>query len=310
MLSHSVLLILFTGITLGPIVGLQWRAPATLRLLVANLRPERILHYHAMVLLGAALHVRDAGVLPDAAQWLATGGLLLALCYAAVFAIVGNDIEDLAIDRLSNPRRPLARGAIDVDRYRRLGHGALLVALLLAGIVGAAALAAVAAVSAIYFLYSCPPFRLKRVMIFAKLMIGANSAILAVTGFVLSGGDWSDFPLPWLLYLVFAVGLAANFIDLKDMAGDAAEGVRTLPVRVGMRRARQWILLATMLAYASAAWLLQAWSLVPLNAVLLFWHLRELQREPYVEARVFRVYLLGQSALIGALCLLSRYDLP
>ena len=308
--TDPVLLTLFTGIALSPIIGLSWRAPATLRLLVADLRPERVLHYDALVLLGVALQVRATGILPEAQPLLAILGLLVALCYAAVFAIVSNNIEDLAIDRISNARRPLASGAIELVRYRRLGRLALVIALLLASLVGPVALAAVAAVTSVYTLYSCPPFRLKRVPVFAKLMIGANSAILAAAGFVLSGGHWADFPLPWLLYLVFAVGLAANFIDLKDTAGDAADGVRTLPVLYGARRARRWISLATVLAHAGAAWLLHAWALLPLNVALLLWHLRELWREPYVEARVFHVYLLGQAALIGALCLLSRYDLP
>ena len=121
--TDPVLLTLFTGIALSPIIGLSWRAPATLRLLVADLRPERVLHYDAMVLLGVALQVRATGILPEAQPLLAILGLLVALCYAAVFAIVSNNIEDLAIDRISNARRPLASGAIELVRYRLLGTG-------------------------------------------------------------------------------------------------------------------------------------------------------------------------------------------
>ena len=98
--------------------------------------------------------------------------------------------------------------------------------------------------------------------------------------------------------------------DLKDTAGDSADGVLTLPVLLGLQRARQWILFVTTASYAGAALLLGAWTLLPLNLALLAWHLRELCRVPYVEARVFRVYLLGQAALLGALCLLSQFDIP
>lgn len=309
-LSDSVRLVLFVGLAILPIVGLRWRAPATLRLLVDDLRPERILHYVAMVLLGAVVWVRGTGALPAFGQVAAISGLIVALVYAAVYAIISNNIEDLAIDRISNARRPLARGAIATDHYRRLGWVALWIALLLSALAGPAALFGVAAVSAIYHAYSCSPFRLKRVPVFAKLMIGANSAILAVCGFVLAGGRWDAFPLPWLAYLLFGVGLAANFVDLKDTAGDSADGVLTLPVLLGLQRARQWILFVTTASYAGAALLLGAWTLLPLNLALLAWHLRELCRVPYVEARVFRVYLLGQAALLGALCLLSQFDIP
>lgn len=309
-LNDAARLVLIAGLALVPMLGLRWRAQAIFRLLAADLRPERILHYVAMVLLGAAVLVSDGGALPSFGQSVAMVGLLVALPYAAVFAIVSNNIEDLAIDRISNAGRPLARGAIAIDPYRRLGRAALGIALVLAALAGPVALLGVATVSAIYHAYSCPPLRLKRVPVFAKLMIGANSAILAVGGFVLAGGRWDAFPLPWLTYLLLGVGLAANFVDLKDTAGDAADGVHTLPVLLGQRRAQWLILLATVAAYAGAALLLGAWSLLPLNLALLAWHLRELRRVPYLEARVFRVYLLGQAALVGALCLLSRFDLP
>lgn len=306
----SVQIVVFLCAALGPILWLHLRAPATLRLLVGDLRPERLLHYDAMVVLGAVLYWRTA---PEFLSWPtapALIGLLAALVYAAVFAIVSNNIEDLAIDRISNVDRPLVRNAIEPATYRRLGMASLLIALTLAAIVGLPALLGVGAVSLVYFLYSCAPFRLKRVPVFAKLMIGANSAILAVAGFAIAGGDWQVFPLPWALYLLFAVGMAANFIDLKDVEGDAAAGIKTLPVLLGAAHARRLIMAATVVAYAAAAWLLGSWLLLPVNLAVLAWHLAELRRTPFVEQRVFRVYLLSQVALIGALCLSSRYVIP
>lgn len=303
----SVQILVFCSVAVAPLAWLQSRAPTALRLILGDLRPERLLHYQAMVLLGAMLHERTPGAMFSLTDVLTLLGLMIALAYAAVFAIVSNNIEDLTIDRISNARRPLASGAIDADRYQRLGRGALVVALALAAIVGRSAMLGVAAVSLVYFVYSCRPFRLKRVPVFAKLMIGANSAILALAGFVLTGGSASDFPMTWFLYLLVAVGLAANFIDLKDTEGDTAAGIRTLPVLLGPRRAQQAIATATVFAYASAAWLLGAWSLLPLNVAMLLWHLHELRREPFVEARVFRVYLLSQVALIGAMWLTARY---
>ena len=310
MLISSVQILVFLCVALLPMLWLQRRAPATLSLLVRDLRPERLLHYHAMVVVGAVLCWRVAPDLTSSAGVLALIGLLVALVYAAVFAIVSNNIEDLAIDRISNVDRPLVQNAIELASYRRLGNASLWIALILAAVIGVPALIGVGVVTLVYFLYSCAPFRLKRVPVFAKLMIGANSALLAVVGFSLAGAHWQTFPLGWAMYLLLAVGMAANFVDLKDADGDAAAGIDTLPVLLGTRRARQLIMAATVIAYASAACLLGSWLLLPLNIAILCWHLIELRRLPFVEQRVFRVYLISQVALIGALCLSSRYPIP
>jgi 4-hydroxybenzoate polyprenyltransferase len=308
--TSSLQIIAFVCVALAPIQWLRRSAPATLTLLAHDLRLERLLHYDAMLVLGAVLYWRTAPGLPSWPALLALVGMLAALVYAAVFAIVSNNIEDLPIDRISNVDRPLVRNAIEPAAYRKLGVASLLIALALSALIGLPALLGVAAVSLLYFLYSCTPFRLKRIPVFAKLMIGANSAILALVGFVLAGGSWQALPLPWALYLLLAVGMAANFVDLKDAEGDAAEGIETLPVLFGIRRARQLIVTATVVAYATAAWLLGSWLLLPVNIALLTWHIVELRRTPFVEQRVFRVYLLSQVALIGALCLSSRYPIP
>lgn len=300
---------MFCSVALGPLLWLQWREPATLRLLAGDLRPERLLHYDIMVLLGAMLHWRDAAALDPWPGALALAALFVALMYAALFAIISNNIEDLAIDRISNRQRPLPKGLISEARYRRIGWMALLVALVLSALISPSALLAVAAVSLMYHLYSCQPLRLKRIPILAKLIIGANSLLLALAGFVLAGGAWQAFPLAWAAYLFIAVGLAANFIDLKDTEGDRAEGIQTLPVLLGQSNARRLIVVFTVCAYASAAWLLDSWLLLPLNVALLVWHLRELLRTPFVEARVFRVYLLSQVALVAALWLTSRFTI-
>jgi 4-hydroxybenzoate polyprenyltransferase len=306
-LTDPACFIAFCCATGAPLLWLHWRAPGTLRILAGDLRPERLLHYDIMVLLGATLHWRAALAPPNLAEVLDITALFVALLYAAMFAIVSNNIEDLAIDRISNRARPLPQELIAPAPYRRIGWAALIIALLLAALIGMTALLAVAAISLMYHLYSCRPLRLKRIPILAKLIIGANSLLLALAGFVLAGGAWQAFPLAWGAYLFIAVGLAANFIDLKDTEGDRAEGIQTLPVLLGQGNARRLIVAFTVCAYASAAWLLDSWLLLPLNVALLVWHLRELLRTPFVEARVFRVYLLSQVALVAALWLTSRF---
>jgi 4-hydroxybenzoate polyprenyltransferase len=57
-------------------------------------------------------------------------------------------------------------------------------------------------ISIIYFIYSCKPFKFKRFVLFAKLLIGINSFISAICGFVIAGGAWNEFPILWRISLI------------------------------------------------------------------------------------------------------------
>lgn len=275
------------------------------RVLLADLRWSRLLHYIGMLVLGAMLAGKARAVMFDA-PWIATTSIglawmALATVAASVFASVRNDLADLAIDRISNPDRPLVAGRIAPGHALGGATMLLAVALATAAMLGPWPFLLLLGVTLVYEAYSRPPWRLKRVPFLAKLLIGLNSALLAMAGFSIAGGPLPAFPATWALYLVFGIGLAANFVDFKDTAGDRAAGIRTLPVWWGEARAQGFVIAATVLAYVAAGVLLGSAWLVPANLVLLGFHIRALRRQPWSEAAVFRAHLASIASLLVAL---------
>lgn len=296
------------GLLLPPLMGL-WLFPSLTRALLSDLRVPRILHFAALGGLGMALRLRETGISAET-NWaeltVQLVAMIVVLAYAAVFAIVTNNLEDLEADRISNPDRPLVRGSVDKQAYLLAGIAAQVLALVFALLFPCLTSAdpgmepelflGILAISVGYYVYSCRPFRLKRVPIVAKLVIGFNSWVVAVCGYALAGGDWQQFPWIWSLFILLPLAFAANFIDLKDTEGDRATGVATLPVLLGEVRARHVIALATLATYVMGGVLLGVAWVYPLNAVAAIAHIYLLYRQPYDERGIFLV-LLG--SLLG-----------
>jgi chlorophyll synthase len=291
------IILLATGLLL-PLLGLVV-APRVVQVLAGDLRLPRIVHYVAIAGLGMALWLRQAeqlALLEMPQTWLLFGLLVLCLVYAAIFAIVTNNIEDLAADRITNPDRPLVRGLIPTRTYLWAGICCQCVALGLSFAADVRMGWGIVAVSAGYWVYSCRPLRLKRVPILSKLLIGFNSLSVAVCGYALAGGHWLQFPMAWLAFILIPLSLAANFVDLKDTEGDRATGIATLPVLMGEPTARHLIAAATIATYVWGAVLLGIAWVYPLNAVGAALHVYFLYRKPYDERWVFLI-LIG--ALLG-----------
>jgi 4-hydroxybenzoate polyprenyltransferase len=96
----------------------------------------------------------------------------------------------------------------------------------------------VLAAAAITTLYSVPPFRTKR------LGIWANVTIAIPRGVLLKVAGWSSVKTaagfePWYLGAIFGLFLlgATTTKDFADMKGDRLGGCRTLPLRFGVTRA-------------------------------------------------------------------------
>lgn len=160
-----------------------------------------------------------------------------------------NDLADLAIDQASNPNRPLPSGRLRPGIALAWGIGAQTTALLLTVALGSRS--AIALTLCGLFLgnvYSVPPFRLRRNGPAANLIIGAGVGC-AVLGGQLAHGRITSGGL--VAGLVLGLGAAAVSLvkDFKDVAGDRAQGVRTLPVWLGWGPAVRINLYATAAAY-------------------------------------------------------------
>ena len=268
-----------------------------------DLRWLRVMHYELMLLFGMmlALHKINLMLLPQLLF------MMVAVLFFCLFSIITNNIADQRIDMISNPHRPLSAQTITLSSYITLAWVSLLLALLYASQVSAVALSAISCVTLLYFVYSMPPLRIKRIPVLSKAVIAAASLILILLGYNLVAGDWHGFPQSLIWIFLIGVTLSANFIDIKDYAGDKAENILTLPVLLGVNRAKKLIgvfFLLTALSfifYSSHLWLLP---LLLLIGILGYYFLT---REVYKEYKVFLLYLISLIILIFSLWIKNTY---
>jgi len=170
---------------------------------------------------------------------------LIGLTMAAVLNAASNalnQIYDLEIDRVNKPRRPLPSGRLSLGEAWAFTAAAYAIALIFAWLVAPAGrhecFWIVVVATAITFLYSVPPFRTKR------LGIWANVTIAIPRGVLLKVAGWSAVKTvagvePWFIGAIFGLFLlgASTTKDFADMEGDARGGCRTLPIVYGVRRA-------------------------------------------------------------------------
>ena len=201
------------------------------------------------------------------------GAAMAALLNAGNNAL--NQIYDLDIDRVNKPKRPLPSGRLTVQQVWWFTNITYALALGLAWLVAPGKrhecfwLVAIAVVCT--YLYSVPPFRTKR------LGIWANVTIAIPRGVLLKVAGWSSVKTivgvePWYIGCIFGLFLlgATTTKDFADMEGDSRGGCRTLPIQYGVRRAAWMIspsfVIPFLMINAGAAahvltgnfWLLQA----------------------------------------------------
>jgi 4-hydroxybenzoate polyprenyltransferase len=168
------------------------------------------------------------------------GSAMAALLNAGNNAL--NQIYDLEIDRVNKPTRPLPSGRLTIPQVWWFTNITYAIALVLAWLVAPGGrhecfwLVAVAVVCT--YLYSVPPFRTKR------LGIWANVTIAIPRGTLLKVAGWSSVKTiagiePWYIGAIFGLFLlgATTTKDFADMEGDRRGGCRTLPIQYGVRRA-------------------------------------------------------------------------
>jgi len=268
-----------------------------------DLRLGRILHYFAVFLFGFSLHTNDLSDIKQVSSetWLEMANFFLALTYAAVFAIATNNEEDLEIDKISNKSRPLVKESVPLTTYRMISRLSLIVSILLSAVIGIHYFLTILGLSLVYYIYSCKPFKLKRFVFLAKLLIGVNTLISAYCGFLTANGKVNEFPLFWIVFILIPISLMANFVDLKDLEGDRHAGIKTIPVLWGNKVAKNLLAIFTISAYSMVFVYFQTNWISCLLVLLCAVHVLLLFRKPYNEKPLF---LLHNSLFLGLISLI------
>ncbi|MBN1755281.1 UbiA prenyltransferase family protein [bacterium] len=219
-----------------------------------DIRPARLMHFLVMFGMGYFMaHKFSPEPIRINQDTLISGSLaLISIAGAWLFSVMTNNIQDQNIDRISNPGRPLTAGIIHPETYKQISWLILILTLVLSLSVNFAMMFFVLLFMCNYYLYSMPPFRLKRLTFISKIVISLNSFIMVVMGYYFAGNTAKTMPLfPGklaLYFLIFITGVM-NFIDLKDYEGDKAAGIKTLPVIFGPENSKMIIGAFFMAAY-------------------------------------------------------------
>lgn len=204
---------------------------------VANWRFPQLLYHAGLVLVGAGIGILYAipGWKFNLGDILRIGTIVLGVWCAWISSVVVNDVVDLRIDRISNPDRPLPRNIFSANEYLALGAIFFFFSLLLVGIVGWTFFFLIFLYQAVAFIYSAWPFRLKRFPFVGTFVSALASILLVFSGFIVLSPDRSlaFFPWPIAFFLVLGYTLSLPVKDFKDIDGDAANGVWTIPVVFG-----------------------------------------------------------------------------
>jgi len=189
-----------------------------------------------------AAAVVAAAALDRALPLKSLGGALLAAVLATAASNAWNQVFDVAIDRQNKPTRPIPQGLVSARAALLGGHLFAVLALLVGAGVSWSFLACIGAGLLGTWIYSAPPLRTKRGTLAALLTIAVPRGLLVpVAGWsVVAPPTATD---PWALGTVaflYVFGAAATK-DFADVAGDREHGCRTLPVRVGPRRAARLV---------------------------------------------------------------------
>ncbi len=230
----------------------------------------------AVCAFGSAHNPDPERLLRPSVLWtIVLGSLCAALLNAASNTL--NQITDLEADRINKPARPIPSGRVSVRQAAR--HATI---LYLAGTLPVWLVVPFPAVTltdrlggsildhGVFFLYfgaavATLMYSLPALGRTKRFGIWANVTIAIPRGVWLKVAGWGMVaPIrhaeAWWIGLVFGLFLlgASSTKDFSDMAGDAASGVHTLPVKYGERRA----------AWMIAPSFVLPWLLIPLGTVL------------------------------------------
>ncbi len=227
-----------------------------------NTRQFRAAHYYLMVGLGilAGLRMLSAWI---AWNWIdITSLIVLLLAYFCARAYAGgvNDIEDLEIDKVSNPGRALPLRLLTVDDIRSTNLFFLLWALLGGFLAGHYMFFTIIVALFASHIYSVPPLRLKNYPFIATFLIALSSLAAFAAGFYFAVPDKTTKALPvaYIVLILLGLTLGENVKDVKDVAGDKKAGAYTLPVIFGEKIGKRIVGVLVAIAFLLVPLMLRA----------------------------------------------------
>lgn len=260
---------------------------------IKNSRPERIGFYVSLLFggMGFAYLSSDRLFLSSWVDWMSVVVLILSLCSAWVYSVHMNDLADISIDTISNPTRPLIQGSLTARDMQESAHILLASALLGSFAAGYFPFFMTVLFLSTYHIYSTPPLRLKCVPILSPFLISVAVLATVLSGYFFISPDknFHMFPISLAVGIMVVFTLAVNVRDVKDIAGDRAEGINTLPILFGKDGIRiTGLLFATSFLLIPVFLSFRVLYVIAIPAAIIGY--KFVLRKPYKENYIFMLY--------------------
>lgn len=256
---YGAFAILLTALTL-------WREyPSYFIALWKNARLPQLIYHAGLLFVGMAMafFFTEAPLALDFFHIAGAIVLLAAIESAWLASVIANDLYDTKIDVHTNKARPLIERTVPPELYQTFGILFFITSLIFSGIISFSAILLLLGYQAIAWIYSAPPFRLKRFPIIATVFAAFAGILVLISGFLVVSPEngLSMLPLSLLFFLFAAYALSLPIKDFKDIKGDALDHVYTIPVILGAEKAKLLIGSLLFLFYVASPFVLSAQSL-------------------------------------------------
>ena len=231
----------------------------------------------------------------------------LAITFSSFAIYALNDIYDAKIDAINDRGRPIPSGRVTMHEAKALTMVLFVAGVGIAATINLEVFLCVLVFSVLGIAYSVPPIRFKDGM-FANVCWGLGIAAAIIGGASVRAINNSSMVAAFTLaFLTAGCGLTK---DLKDLEGDKAMNIHTLPIMLGERGAIKAMTIASIAGFPLLFWSLifskfniAALATITLTMVLFAYSLLVLYKTPGSKIIYKKAYKL--QAYAGFLIILA-----
>lgn len=183
--------------------------------------------------LTGALAVVLGGYVARTGEWAMIGLAALATVLVSAAANAWNDYQDIEIDRINQPKRPLPAGMVTPRSAWIFSLVMAALSLVVAALINWPAFWVAVGCNILLYIYSV---RLKSTVLWGNMTVAAISALSPIFGGIAAG---NSRPSLWLAAIIAVAILGREILKtLADYEGDLREHCRTISTVWGRRPAR------------------------------------------------------------------------
>lgn len=210
--------------------------------LIYIVRFERLMIYIGIFLFSVTIGLKQSFVGVEIFNFYDINKILtamLSIIFAFMYSTVINDISDEKADCISNPKRVLVQKLLSKISFTQLGNIFLFFSIIFAMLVNQHFIFLIIAILALSYIYSNPPFHLKRFFLLSHLTLTLIVGLIVVLGFCFVEANlaFKKIDIVFLNAVTMFYFVASHFKDIKDTDADKAFKTITLATIIGKEKA-------------------------------------------------------------------------